>query len=646
MSNNSENILLNKIKTPKDLRFLNDNQLDQVARELRNELIEVVSQTGGHLGSSLGVVELTVALHAVFNTPFDKLVWDVGHQCYPHKIITERRNEMTSLRQKGGLSGFTKRSESEYDPFGAAHSSTSISATLGFTMARELGQAVGDTIAVIGDGSITAGMAYEALNNAGSENKRMFVILNDNEMSIAPPVGAMSSYLSTINSHQAFEKLKLFGAEIESHLPSTLREGARRARQLVTGRSQSTFFEDLGFNYLGPIDGHDMGQLLYVLRAAKFRSTGPTLIHVCTKKGHGYAPAENSADKYHGVSKFNVQTGQQSKAPANAPSYTSIFGKSLLEEARLDTRVVGITAAMPSGTGVNIMAKELPERVFDVGIAEQHAVTFAAGLAAGGMKPFCAIYSTFLQRAYDQIIHDVALQSLPVRFAIDRAGLVGADGATHAGVFDISYMSNIPNMTVMAASDEAELIHMVRTAAEFDEGPIAFRYPRGNGTGVQLPQRGEILKIGKGRIIQEGTDIVILSFGAHMNLVKDAEVALAKMGVSVTIADARFAKPLDVGLVDHLMENHPCMLTVEQGAMGGFGSIVLQHVNRNRTKNKDLMFDSIFAADRFIDQADVDSMYEDAGLGLDNIVNKSIKLLEQSVQNTKKFDFGNFREIS
>tara|TARA_Y100001970_G_scaffold85275_1_gene107568 strand:+ start:120 stop:2060 length:1941 start_codon:yes stop_codon:yes gene_type:complete len=646
MSNNSENILLNKIKTPKDLRFLNDNQLDQVARELRNELIEVVSQTGGHLGSSLGVVELTVALHAVFNTPFDKLVWDVGHQCYPHKIITERRNEMTSLRQKGGLSGFTKRSESEYDPFGAAHSSTSISATLGFTMARELGQPVGDTIAVIGDGSITAGMAYEALNNAGSENKRMFVILNDNEMSIAPPVGAMSSYLSTINSHQAFEKLKLFGAEIESHLPSTLREGARRARQLVTGRSQSTFFEDLGFNYLGPIDGHDMGQLLYVLRAAKFRSTGPTLIHVCTKKGHGYAPAENSADKYHGVSKFNVQTGQQSKAPANAPSYTSIFGKSLLEEARLDTRVVGITAAMPSGTGVNIMAKELPERVFDVGIAEQHAVTFAAGLAAGGMKPFCAIYSTFLQRAYDQIIHDVALQSLPVRFAIDRAGLVGADGATHAGVFDISYMSNIPNMTVMAASDEAELIHMVRTAAEFDEGPIAFRYPRGNGTGVQLPQRGEILKIGKGRIIQEGTDIVILSFGAHMNLVKDAEVALAKMGVSVTIADARFAKPLDVGLVDHLMENHPCMLTVEQGAMGGFGSIVLQHVNRNRTKNKDLMFDSIFAADRFIDQADVDSMYEDAGLGLDNIVNKSIKLLEQSVQNTKKFDFGNFREIS
>tara|TARA_B100000212_G_scaffold459_1_gene316 strand:+ start:253 stop:2193 length:1941 start_codon:yes stop_codon:yes gene_type:complete len=646
MSNNSENILLNKIKTPKDLRFLNDNQLDQVARELRNELIEVVSQTGGHLGSSLGVVELTVALHAVFNTPFDKLVWDVGHQCYPHKIITERRNEMKSLRQKGGLSGFTKRSESEYDPFGAAHSSTSISATLGFTMARELGQPVGDTIAVIGDGSITAGMAYEALNNAGSENKRMFVILNDNEMSIAPPVGAMSSYLSTINSHQAFEKLKLFGAEIESHLPSTLREGARRARQLVTGRSQSTFFEDLGFNYLGPIDGHDMGQLLYVLRAAKFRSTGPTLIHVCTKKGHGYAPAENSADKYHGVSKFNVQTGQQSKAPANAPSYTSIFGKSLLEEARLDTRVVGITAAMPSGTGVNIMAKELPERVFDVGIAEQHAVTFAAGLAAGGMKPFCAIYSTFLQRAYDQIIHDVALQSLPVRFAIDRAGLVGADGATHAGVFDISYMSNIPNMTVMAASDEAELIHMVRTAAEFDEGPIAFRYPRGNGTGVQLPQRGEILKIGKGRIIQEGTDIVILSFGAHMNLVKDAEVALAKMGVSVTIADARFAKPLDVGLIDQLMENHPCMLTVEQGAMGGFGSIVLQHVNRNRTKNKDLMFDSIFAADRFIDQADVDSMYEDAGLGLDNIVNKSIKLLEQSVQNTKKFDFGNFREIS
>ena len=644
MSKNLENSLLNKVKTPNDLRLLNDEQLDQVSKELRNEVIEVVSQTGGHLGSSLGVVELTVALHAVFNTPFDKLIWDVGHQCYPHKIITERRNDMRSLRQKGGISGFTKRSESEYDPFGAAHSSTSISAALGFTMARELGQPVGDTIAVIGDGSITAGMAYEALNNAGSENKRMFVILNDNEMSIAPPVGAMSSYLSTINSHQAFEKLKLFGEEIESHLPSTLREGARRARQLVTGRSQSTFFEDLGFNYLGPIDGHDMGQLLYVLRAAKFRSTGPTLIHVCTKKGHGYAPAENSSDKYHGVSKFNVQTGQQSKSPANAPSYTSIFGKSLLEEAKSDTRVVGITAAMPSGTGINILAKEFPERVFDVGIAEQHAVTFAAGLAAGGMKPFCAIYSTFLQRAYDQIVHDVALQNLPVRFAIDRAGLVGADGATHAGVFDISYMSNIPNMTVMAASDEAELVHMVRTAAEFDEGPIAFRYPRGNGTGIQLPQRGEILKIGKGRIIHEGTDLVILSFGAHINLVKDAEVALAKMGVSVTIADARFAKPLDGELVNQLMENHSCILTVEQGSMGGFGSIVLQHVNRNRSRNEKLEFDSIFVADRFIDQADVNSMYEDAGMGINNIIDKSIKLLEQSSQNSQKFDFGNFKE--
>ena len=646
MSDNLENSLLHKVKTPKDLRVLNDNQLDQVSRELRNEVIEVVSQTGGHLGSSLGVVELTVALHAVFNTPFDKLIWDVGHQCYPHKIITERRNDMNSLRQKDGLSGFTKRSESEYDPFGAAHSSTSISAALGFAMARELGQPIGDTIAVIGDGSITAGMAYEALNNAGSENKRMFVILNDNEMSIAPPVGAMSSYLSTINSHQAFEKLKLFGEEIESHLPSTLREGARRARQLVTGRNQSTFFEDLGFNYLGPIDGHDMGQLLHVLRAAKFRSTGPTLIHVCTKKGHGYAPAENSADKYHGVSKFNIQTGQQSKAPANAPSYTSIFGNSLLEEAKSDTRVVGITAAMPSGTGINILANEFPERVFDVGIAEQHAVTFAAGLAAGGMKPFCAIYSTFLQRAYDQIVHDVALQNLPVRFAIDRAGLVGADGATHAGVFDISYMSNIPNMTVMAASDEAELVHMVRTAAEFDEGPIAFRYPRGNGTGIQLPQRGEILEIGKGRIVQEGEDLVILSFGAHMNLVKDAEVALAKMGVSVTIADARFVKPLDVELIDQLMENHPCMLTVEQGAMGGFGSIVLNHVNKNRSRNENLRFDSIFVADRFIDQADVNSMYDEAGMGINDIIDKSIHLMEQSNQMSKNFNFGDFKRTN
>ena len=513
--------LLSRVNSPADLKGMTDSELDALAKELRNDVIEIVSQTGGHLGSSLGVVELTVALHAVFNTPFDKLVWDVGHQCYPHKILTGRRSKMKTLRQTDGLSGFTKRSESVYDPFGAAHSSTSISAALGFTMARELGQPTGDAIAVIGDGSISAGMAYEALNNAGHENKRLFVILNDNEMSIAPPVGAMSSYLSGQHGPDIFKNLKLFGDTIEDHLPFSLRDGVRRARRLVTGtEGQATLFEELGFDYLGPVDGHDMGQLLAVLRSARTRASGPTLIHVCTKKGHGYAPAENAADKYHGVSKFDVSTGVQRKSPANAPSYTSVFGKSLLTEAQHDSRVVAITAAMPSGTGVDIMAKEYPKRVFDVGIAEQHAVTFAAGLAASGIKPFCAIYSTFLQRAYDQIVHDVALQNLPVRFAIDRAGLVGADGPTHGGVFDISYLANLPNMTVMAASDEAELMHMVRTAAEFDDGPISFRYPRGSGTGVALPERGEILEIGKGRIVQEGTDIAILSFGAHLDVVK------------------------------------------------------------------------------------------------------------------------------
>ena len=622
--------LLSRVNSPADLKGMTDSELDALAKELRNDVIEIVSQTGGHLGSSLGVVELTVALHAVFNTPFDKLVWDVGHQCYPHKILTGRRSKMKTLRQTGGLSGFTKRSESVYDPFGAAHSSTSISAALGFTMARELGQPTGDAIAVIGDGSISAGMAYEALNNAGHENKRLFVILNDNEMSIAPPVGAMSSYLSGQHGPDIFKNLKLFGDTIEDHLPFSLRDGVRRARRLVTGtEGQATLFEELGFDYLGPVDGHDMGQLLTVLRSAKTRASGPTLIHVCTKKGHGYAPAENAADKYHGVSKFDVSTGIQRKSPANAPSYTSVFGKSLLAEAQHDSRVVAITAAMPSGTGVDIMAKEYPKRVFDVGIAEQHAVTFAAGLAASGIKPFCAIYSTFLQRAYDQIVHDVALQNLPVRFAIDRAGLVGADGPTHGGVFDISYLANLPNMTVMAASDEAELMHMVRTAAEFDDGPISFRYPRGSGTGVTLPERGEILEIGKGRIVQEGTDIAILSFGAHLDVVKETALLLEEQGISVTVADARFAKPLDTDLVTQLATHHKALITVEQGAMGGFGSIVLNHLVKEALLTSGLAVDTMVIPDRFIDQGDPNSMYIDARLSSSHILEKCGNLLKR-----------------
>lgn len=622
--------LLSRVNSPADLKGMTDSELDALAKELRNDVIEIVSQTGGHLGSSLGVVELTVALHAVFNTPFDKLVWDVGHQCYPHKILTGRRSKMKTLRQTGGLSGFTKRSESVYDPFGAAHSSTSISAALGFTMARELGQPTGDAIAVIGDGSISAGMAYEALNNAGHENKRLFVILNDNEMSIAPPVGAMSSYLSGQHGPDIFKNLKLFGDTIEDHLPFSLRDGVRRARRLVTGtEGQATLFEELGFDYLGPVDGHDMGQLLTVLRSAKTRASGPTLIHVCTKKGHGYAPAENAADKYHGVSKFDVSTGIQRKSPANAPSYTSVFGKSLLTEAQHDSRVVAITAAMPSGTGVDIMAKEYPKRVFDVGIAEQHAVTFAAGLAASGIKPFCAIYSTFLQRAYDQIVHDVALQNLPVRFAIDRAGLVGADGPTHGGVFDISYLANLPNMTVMAASDEAELMHMVRTAAEFDDGPISFRYPRGSGTGVALPERGEILEIGKGRIVQEGTDIAILSFGAHLDVVKETALLLEEQGISVTVADARFAKPLDTDLVTQLATHHKALMTVEQGAMGGFGSIVLNHLVKEALLTSGLAVDTMVIPDRFIDQGDPNSMYIDARLSSSHILEKCGNLLKR-----------------
>lgn len=607
--------LLDKVHLPADLRGLSDADLSTLAGELRRDVIEVVSKTGGHLGSSLGVVEMTVALHAVFDTPRDKVIWDVGHQCYPHKILTGRRAEMGSLRQEGGLSGFTKRSESQYDPFGAAHSSTSISAALGFAVARDMGGPVGDTIAVIGDGAITAGMAYEAMNAAGHLGKRLFVILNDNDMSIAPPVGALNSYLNRLATETPFASLRDLAAGAVDALPSPLREGARRAKALVTGSAQGrTLFEELGFDYIGPIDGHDMGQLLATLRAAKTRARGPVLIHAITVKGKGYAPAEAAADKYHGVAKFDVISGAQAKAKSNAPAYTSVFGQALTDQAARDGRIVGITAAMPSGTGLDILARRFPARVFDVGIAEQHAVTFAAGMAAGGLKPFVAIYSTFLQRGYDQIVHDVALQGLPVRFAIDRAGLVGADGATHAGAFDVGYLSALPNMVVMAPSDEAELVHMVATAAEYDAGPIAFRYPRGEGVGAVMPEIGAPLEIGRGRVVRGGNDVAILSFGAHLNECLLAAESLAAQGISVTIADARFAKPLDMDLIGQLARHHSALITVEQGAAGGFGAQVLQTLAASGGLDHGLKIRCMTLPDRFIDQASPEAMYRDAGL--------------------------------
>ncbi|WP_297770337.1 1-deoxy-D-xylulose-5-phosphate synthase [uncultured Roseovarius sp.] len=612
--------LLDRIAGPSDLRQMPDDTLALLADELRAEVISAVSETGGHLGSSLGVVELSVAIHAVFNTPMDKLVWDVGHQCYPHKILTGRRDRIRTLRQKDGLSGFTKRSESQHDPFGAAHSSTSISAALGFAVGRDMGQATGDAIAVIGDGAISAGMAYEALNNAGAEGRRLFVILNDNEMSIAPPVGAMSSYLSRMYASEPLARVASLAEGFEAALPAPMRDGARRARQLVTGLTGSgTLFEELGFQYVGPIDGHDMGQLLAVLRAARTRATGPVLIHCCTVKGKGYAPAEDAADKGHGVSKFDPSTGAQAKSKPGAPSYTSVFGQALTDEAARDERVVAVTAAMPDGTGVSKMAERFPSRVFDVGIAEQHGVTFAAGMAASGLRPFCAIYSTFLQRAYDQVVHDVALQGLPVRFAIDRAGLVGADGATHAGAYDIAYLSNLPGMTVMAASDEAELVHMVATAAAHDAGPIAFRYPRGAGTGAALPERGTVLPIGKGRVVREGSDAAILSFGAHLGECHAAAELLAANGLSVTIADARFAKPLDTELLMQLVSHHRALFTVEQGVEGGFGSLVMHALARRGAFDKGLVLRNICLPDRIVEQASPAEMYADAGMTAEDI---------------------------
>ena len=621
--------LLDRISTPADLKGLTIPELARVAEELRAETISAVSVTGGHLGAGLGVVELTVAIHAVFNTPKDKLIWDVGHQCYPHKILTGRRDRIRTLRAGGGLSGFTKRSESPYDPFGAAHSSTSISAGLGFAAARDLGaRDVGDVVAVIGDGSMSAGMAYEAMNNAGHLKKRLFVILNDNEMSIAPPVGAMSSYLSRLYAGEPFQDLYAAAKGAVSLLPGPLREGAKRARDLVKSATVGgRLFEDLGFSYVGPIDGHDMDQLVTILRSVKARAHGPVLIHALTRKGKGYAPAEASDDKYHGVSKFDVVTGAQAKAPSNAPSYTSVFARALVKEAEQDERIVAVTAAMPDGTGLNLFAERFPKRVFDVGIAEQHAVTFCAGMAAAGMRPFCALYSTFLQRGYDQVVHDVAIQRLPVRFAIDRAGLVGADGPTHAGAFDIAFLANLPDFVVMAAADEAELVHMVATAAALDDRPSAFRFPRGEGVGVEMPERGQPLEIGRGRVVLEGARVAILSFGTRLAECLKAAEALSARGLRPTIADARFAKPLDRELILRLAREHEALITIEEGAVGGFGSQVAQLLAEAGVFDRGLKFRSMTFPDTFIDQDSPARMYAAAAMNAEHIEAKALSVL-------------------
>ena len=581
------------------------------------------------------MVELTVALHAIFDAPKDRIIWDVSHQTYPHKILTGRRDRIRTLRMKGGLSGFTKRSESPYDPFGAAHSSTSISAALGFAVARDLGGApehgIGDTIAVIGDGAMSAGMAFEAMNNAGHLKKRMIVILNDNEMSIAPPVGALSAYLSQLYAGAPFQEFKAAAKGAVSLLPEPFREGAKRARDMVKHMTVGgTIFEQLGFNYLGPIDGHDLDQLMPVLRMVRERADGPMLVHVITKKGKGYAPAETASDKGHGVGKFDIVTGSQTKAISNAPSYTSVFAKALLDHAGRDDKICAVTAAMPDGTGLNLFAERYPSRCFDVGIAEQHGVTFSAALAAGGMKPFCAIYSTFLQRGYDQVVHDVAIQRLPVRFAIDRAGLVGADGATHAGSFDIGFLANLPGFVVMAAADEAELCHMVATAVEYDAGPIAFRFPRGEGVGCTMPESAQALEIGKGRIIQRGTKVAILSFGTRLSEVLTASEALAAQGIKPTVADARFAKPLDRELILELAETHEVLITVEEGAIGGFGSHVAQLLAEEAVFDRGFKFRSMVLPDTFIDQANPDDMYREAKLSSKDIQEKVLETLAVS----------------
>ena len=625
---NSSTPLLDLIDTPDDLRRLDPGQLRQLADELRQETISAVSVTGGHLGAGLGVVELTVALHYVFDTPDDRLVWDVGHQAYPHKILTGRRSRIRTLRQGGGLSGFTKRAESEYDPFGAAHSSTSISAGLGMAVARDLAGKRHNVISVIGDGAMSAGMAYEAMNNAGAMNSRLIVILNDNDMSIAPPVGAMSAYLARLLSGRTYRNLRGLGKHVAQKFPKFIEERAMRVEEFARGfLSGGTLFEELGFYYVGPIDGHNIDHLLPVLKNVRHSEEGPILVHVVTQKGKGYAPAETSADKYHGVVKFDVATGKQSKPKSNAPSYTKVFAQSLIKEAKKDDKIVAITAAMPGGTGVDLFGNEFPERTFDVGIAEQHAVTFAAGLATEGYKPFAVIYSTFLQRAYDQVVHDVAIQRLPVRFSMDRAGLVGADGPTHAGSFDVAYLGCLPGFVLMAAADEAELVHMVATQVAIDDRPSALRYPRGDGVGVDLPEEGRPLEIGRGRILREGSKVALLSYGTRLAESLQAAEELASFGLSTTVADARFAKPLDVDLLLRLAREHEVLITVEEGAIGGFAAHVIQTLAEHGVLDRGLKLRSMILPDIFIDQDSPTAMYAKAGLDAKGIVAKVFEAL-------------------
>jgi len=630
----SKTPLLDLVKFPSDLRRLEEGQLRQLADELRRETIDAVAVTGGHLGAGLGVIELTVALHYVFDTPNDRLIWDVGHQAYPHKILTGRRDRIRTLRQGGGLSGFTKRAESEYDPFGAAHSSTSISAGLGMAVARDLENKRNNVIAVIGDGAMSAGMAYEAMNNAGAMNSRLIVVLNDNDMSIAPPVGALSAYLARRVSGRTYRNVRNVIRQIAKRLPSRMLEKRalaieEYARGLVTG---GTLFDELGFFYVGPIDGHNIDHLLPVLRNVRDAQNGPFLVHVVTQKGKGYPPAEKSADKYHGVVKFDVATGAQVKSKPTAPAYTKVFAESLIKQARKDPKIVAITAAMPSGTGLDLFQKEFPDRTFDVGIAEQHGVTFAAGLATEGYKPFATIYSTFLQRAYDQVVHDVAIQRLPVRFAMDRAGLVGADGPTHAGAFDVAYLGCLPGFVIMAAADEAELVHMVATAAAIDDRPSAVRYPRGEGLGVPMPEEGRPLEIGKGRILREGNKVAIFSFGARLGECLKAADELGAHGLSTTVADARFAKPLDVDLLLRLAREHEVLLTIEEGSIGGFGAFVMQTLAEHGVLDRGLRIRSMVLPDVFIDQDSPNAMYAKAGLDAKGIVTKAFEALGQNLR--------------
>ena len=613
--------LLDRVKTPEDLRKLPESDLKQLADELRQETISAVSVTGGHLGAGLGVVELTVALHYVFDTPRDKLIWDVGHQAYPHKILTGRRDRIRTLRQPGGLSGFTKRSESEYDPFGAAHSSTSISAALGMAVARDLKGGTENIVAVIGDGAMSAGMAYEAMNNAGHLKSRLIVVLNDNDMSIAPPVGALSVHLAKLVSGPTYRGLRRWAKRLAEYLPRYFRERARLAEEFTRSFwTGGTLFEELGFYYFGPIDGHNLDHLLPVLRNVATMHNGPVLVHVRTRKGKGYAPAEAAPDKYHGVGKFDVITGAQAKSRSNAPAYTKVFAESLVREAEKDERIVAITAAMPAGTGLDLFGAKFPARMFDVGIAEQHAVTFAAGLATQGFKPFAAIYSTFLQRAYDQVVHDVAIQSLPVRFAIDRAGFVGADGQTHAGSFDTGFLASLPGFVVMAAADEAELVHMVATAAAIDDHPSSFRYPRGDGVGVEMPERGVPLEIGRGRILREGGKVALLSFGAHLSECLKAAEDLDSYGLPATVADARFAKPLDTTLIDRLVREHEVLITIEEGSVGGFAAHVLAYLEKSGALDRGVRVRSLTLPDRFVEQNRPEAMYAAAGLDAAGIV--------------------------